>query len=150
MSPIDFINRIRYNDDDLCNELSHVSSGAVTGDDESQLEREIEAEIQEEANDDEVAKEKSILDELDDLEPTKEGACLTCLENMACVVFLNCAHNAICSPCFVMFKELHEKRVRKEFKHNARKMERELTIYKCPKCNEVADKAIEIRGNSFT
>ncbi|XP_017466285.1 PREDICTED: uncharacterized protein LOC108359116 isoform X2 [Rhagoletis zephyria] len=52
LTPIDFINRILYDDEYLSEGLTKFVDGAVTGDDESELIREIESEVSELLDDD--------------------------------------------------------------------------------------------------
>lgn len=93
MSSIDLINRVRHNNDDLCNnlDLSQDNAEAVEADDETELGRYIEAELisaENELDEDvEIPQPMSqgIVDDLPDLpvredtpEPL-EGACVICL-----------------------------------------------------------------------
>lgn len=163
MSAIDFINKIRHNDDNLCRNLTITQENtAVIGDDECELEAEIEVECRaqlltdtmQSVENDEIeqpstSNNSSLIDELEDEYEPNEGACITCLENVACVVFLDCSHNAVCASCYEMVQKTHVENCNKWYADDPRKLKRELKRMKCPKCNQVASNVIKIRSNSF-
>lgn len=146
MAPIDFINNIRFNDDNLCKSLMKTEGviGSVTGDDESELEREIEAEL--DAKQPDEANNSSLLDLLDDLEPTPEGSCIICRARMACMLYLPCAHLATCFDCHETLRLNHEENAQRLARIDLRQ---EVPKMKCPICQTLADKAIQIRTNSY-
>lgn len=151
MSPIDFINKIRHNDDSLCKSLSEFNDGAATADDESELDKEIETALENElpaAIDPNDVNGACGFDDMDE-PPPKEGSCIACNTEMACVVFTPCRHNAVCNNCFKGVEKAHVKKINTKYSDNPRKIERELPRIQCPICNEPASDIIKIHANSY-
>lgn len=154
MAPIDFINKIRFNDDALCNSLMKFDGviGSLSADDESELDREVEADLHEQslqAADNLSQNDSSIVSDFDDIEPTAEGSCITCLTSMACMLYLPCTHVALCTECHEVLRTTHEERVTRSHSSDSRTLRSEIKKLKCPNCNEVIKQTIKIRQNSF-
>lgn len=163
MSPIDFINKVRHNDDDLCHNLNMIEeNNAVTADDETELENEIESECQAllladqaeqnaeiDFNEQSNSENNPVADDGSDSDEPTDGACIACRKNLACVVFLTCTHNAVCLSCYENVKQTHIDNCNRWYADNPRKLARELKHLKCPACNMVAKNVIPIRSNSF-
>lgn len=158
LTPMDFLNQILHNDKELTDSLDTVNDGMQTADDESTLDADVEADV--------VVEMKSIADSdaqvdthegvhfgefnmIDNIPDTKDGACITCITNMASVVFLDCKHNAVCVPCWEICKEMRKQNCHRWYGDNARKLERELKIIKCPKCGAIARDTLVIHTNAF-
>lgn len=163
ISALDFINRVLYKDDNLSKNLSTLDSAEIlTADDETELRNQIQAEVLLSLSCDMEAagpsnagsidtshNNSSLLSELDLIEETKEGACQSCRERLATVVFLPCAHNAVCGPCFELVEKAHVEMCHRYHNDNPRKLRRELSRLKCPNCNAVASNTIKTHINSY-
>lgn len=151
ISALDFINRIRHKDDNLCANLSSFENvDAVTADDERELTEEIQAELSLDIPIVEPSTnphdESSLLEELDDIEETKEGACITCQSNIACVVFCDCVS---CTSCYDIHEKTHIENCNVWYRDDPRKLRRKIKERKCPICGAIASNVIKIRSNSF-
>lgn len=149
LSPIDFINKIKHNDEQLCKSLSEFNVDALA-DDETELDREIEDALTEIEN--HVEKSNDVTPTIDDLDeaPPKEGACIACQTNMANMVFLHCNHNAVCSHCYDQVKKAHVTKINQKFKGDQRKIDRKIERVQYPVCNESSFSVVKIHANSFS
>lgn len=85
----------------------------------------------------------------DDTLPLRDGMCIVCLTNMANVLLFDCKHIATCEECHLKIKQTHIDNCLRWHAGNERRIARESLKIKCPKCNEVYNKAEIIFLNSF-
>lgn len=159
ISPMDFLNQVLHNDNDLLNNLSEIGDGVETADDETELDAGIAADvaaefiavpISSEGGQPSVSKESiEPLSMLDELANVKDGSCIACNSNMASVVFIGCNHNSVCSPCWENLKKVHIENCHKWYSDNPRKLQRELKTNRCPSCGAYSQGTLEIRANTF-
>lgn len=160
MSAIDFINKVRHNDEDLCQNLTTIDEDGefVSGDDDTELEQQIQAEllVAEEEMDASLEYVPQNMDMVHNDESNRsntpepqEGSCIACNVNLATVVFLDCKHNAVCSDCYTILLKTHQTNCTIWYRDNPRKMAREMNRIKCPNCGSVANDVIKTHSNSF-
>lgn len=73
----------------------------------------------------------------------KKGQCISCRLAQCDIILLPCFHIVVCSDCWKIQVDNHEKQCKIEFKNNKRKLALESKRVQCPCCENIVSRSQE-------